>query len=132
MLQARRSRPSQRRPAPLGGFTLLEVLVALAVVAIALLAAMRASGGLQDNAERYHQAVLAQQCAENYLIDQRLSRIFLATGQSQSRCTEANATFTLNVDVQPTPNPNFRRVDVQVQDASGWTAWNVVTIIGNL
>ena len=101
------------------GFTLLEVLVALAVVAIALLAAMRASGGLQDNAERYHQAVLAQQCAENFLIDLRLSRIFLPTGQSQSRCTEANASFTLSVDVQPTPNPNFRRVDVQVLDASG-------------
>ncbi len=114
------------------GFTLLEVLVALAVVAIALLAAMRASGGLQDNAERYHQAVLAQQCAENFLIDLRLSRIFLPTGQSQSRCTEANASFTLSVDVQPTPNPNFRRVDVQVLDASGWAAWNVVTIIGNL
>ncbi len=120
------------RHASTRGFTLLEVLVALAVVAIALLAAMRASGGLQDNAQRYHQAVLAQQCAENFLIDQRLSRIFLPTGQSQSRCTEADANFTLNVDVQPTPNPNFRRVDVQVLDASGWAAWNVVTIIGDL
>ncbi|MDE2130565.1 MAG: type II secretion system minor pseudopilin GspI [Betaproteobacteria bacterium] len=114
------------------GFTLLEVLVALAVVAIALLAAMRASGGLQDNAQRYRQAVLAQQCAENFLVEQRITRDFLPVGQSESICTEAQAGFTLNVDVQPTPNPNFRRVDVQVRDASGWTAWNVVTIIGNL
>ena len=121
---------AQRRQG--GGFTLLEVLVALAVVAIALLAAMRASGGLQDNAQRYHQAVLAQQCAENFLVEQRITRDFLPVGQSESTCTEAQTGFTLNVDVQPTPNPNFRRVDVQVRDASGWTAWNVVTIIGNL
>ena len=121
---------AQRRQG--GGFTLLEVLVALAVVAIALLAAMRASGGLQDNAQRYHQAVLAQQCAENFLVEQRITRDFLPVGQSGFTCTEAQTGFTLNVDVQPTPNPNFRRVDVQVRDASGWTAWNVVTIIGNL
>ena len=121
---------AQRRQG--GGFTLLEVLVALAVVAIALLAAMRASGGLQDNAQRYHQAVLAQQCAENFLVEQRITRDFLPVGQSGSTCTEAQTGFTLNVDVQPTPNPNFRRVDVQVRDASGWTAWDVVTIIGNL
>ena len=121
---------AQRRQG--GGFTLLEVLVALAVVAIALLAAMRASGGLQDNAQRYHQAVLAQQCAENFLVEQRITRDFLPVGQSEPTCTEAQTGFTLNVDVQPTPNPNFRRVDVQVRDASGWTAWNVVTIIGNL
>jgi general secretion pathway protein I len=40
--------------------------------------------------------------------------------------------FTVAVDVMPTPNPNFRRVQVNVLDASGWSAWQVVTIIGNL
>jgi general secretion pathway protein I len=40
--------------------------------------------------------------------------------------------FTVTVDVMPTPNPNFRRVQVEVRDVSGWSAWRVVTIIGNL
>lgn len=114
------------------GFTLLEVLVALAVVAIALLAAMRAAGQVSDDAQRYRQTVLAEQCAQNFLVDQRLGKTFLAIGQSSSGCTQAGVPFTVMVDVMPTPNPNFRRVQVDVRDASGWSAWRVVTIIGNL
>ena len=75
---------------------------------------------------------LAEQCAQNFLVDQRLSKTFLSVGQSTSACTQANVPFTVAVDVMPTPNPNFRRVQVNVLDASGWSAWQVVTIIGNL
>ena len=114
------------------GFTLLEVLVALAIVAIALLAAMRAAGSVSDNPQRYRLTVLAEQCAQDFLVDQRLSKTFLSVGQSTQSCTQANVPFTVAVDVMPTPNPNFRRVQVNVLDASGWSAWQVVTIIGNL
>ena len=47
------------------GFTLIEVLVALAVVAIALGAGVRASAALIDNAERLADVVAAQWCADN-------------------------------------------------------------------
>jgi len=114
------------------GFTLLEVLVALAVVAIALLAAMRAAGNISDDAQRYRLSVLAAQCAENFLVDLRLSKTFLPIGQSTSTCTQAGVPFTVAVEVMPTPNPNFRRVQVQVLDTGGWSAWRVVSIIGNL
>lgn len=126
-MATRRTRRTRR-----AGFTLLEVLVALAVVAIALLAAMRAAGGVGDNARRYRDAVLAEQCAQNFLIEQRLSKSFLSIGTSSSTCVEAGTSFAVEVDVMPTPNPNFRRVQVDVRDADGWSAWRVTTIIGNL
>ncbi len=114
------------------GFTLLEVLVALAVVSIALIAALRASGSLQDNALRLRHAVLAEQCAENFLVEQRLQRAFLGVGTSTSACTEAGDSFTLQATVTPTPNPNFRRLNLDVFTTEGRLAWSVVTIIGNL
>ncbi len=113
------------------GFTLLEVLVALAVVALALVAAMRAAGGVLDGAQRNLASVLARQCAENTLVEQRLLRVMPATGTGQQACSEGGMDFTVNTDVRPTPNPNFRRVALDVRNAAGWTVWSVVTIVGN-
>jgi general secretion pathway protein I len=114
------------------GFTLIEVLVALAVVSIALIAALRASGSVQDNALRFQQSVLADQCGENYLVELRLRRQFLGIGTTTARCTEAEQDFVVQAEVSPTPNPNFRRVNVSVLDLDGHAAWSVTTIIGNL
>jgi type II secretion system protein I len=56
------------------GFTLIEVLVALAIVAVALGAGVRAAGSLTDNAERLQLMSAAQWCAENQLTELRLQR----------------------------------------------------------
>ena len=109
-------RPIRRtgiRRAGLCGFTLLEVLVALAVVAIALLAAMRAAGGVADNAQRYRMTVLAEQCAQNFLVDQRLSKTFLAVGQSTSACTQANVPFTVAVEAALTLSRPYSKVSTE-------------------
>lgn len=96
------------------GFTLLEVLVALGIVAIALLAGMQASQALTRNTERQGARVLAQVCAQNALAQIRLARRLPDVGDSESECNQANLVFTLRLHVQATPNPNFRRVDAQV------------------
>lgn len=105
--------------------------MALAVVALALLAALRAGGGLQDDAQRYRDSVLAEQCAQNYLVEQRLRQSYVGTGVFVQSCTQADRSFTIRADAQPTPNPNFRRIDLSVLDASGWAAWRVVAIAWN-
>lgn len=101
-------------PGPQFGFTLVEVLVALSIVAIALMAGLQASAALTRHAQRQSDMVLAQLCAENALVKTRLSRQMPAIGDSTETCEQAGQRLTVAVAVRPTPNPSFRRVDAQV------------------
>lgn len=110
------------------GFTLIEVLVALAVVAVALAAGVKASGALTRAAERQSAQWLAQLCAENALVQLRLARQLPATGDSSSTCLQAGETMQVRVSVQPTPNPIFRRVDAVVTQPLEGVDVNLLTI----
>jgi general secretion pathway protein I len=96
------------------GFTLIEVLVALGIVAIALMAGLRSTDALTRNATRQSNQWLAQICAENEFSRLRLSRQVPPVGESSVACAQANLNLQVNVSVQVTPNPNFRRVDAKV------------------
>lgn len=97
----------------LRGFTLIEVLVALGIVAVALGAGVRATGAMTRIAERQSDLLLGQLCAENALVQIRLSRQIPAVGENISQCEQAGRTLSLKLSVQPTPNPNFVRVEAQ-------------------
>lgn len=96
------------------GFTLIEVLVALGIVAIALMAGLRATDSLSRNASRQSTQWLAQICAENEFARLRLSRQVPPVGESNTPCTQAGMNLQVNLSVQVTPNPNFRRIDARV------------------
>jgi len=55
------------------GFTLIEVLVALAIVAVTLGAGIKAAGSLTNNTQRLADVTAAQWCADNQLTGLRLS-----------------------------------------------------------
>jgi general secretion pathway protein I len=96
--------------------TLIEVLVALAIVAVTLTAGIKAAGGLTLNAQRMSDLTAAQWCAENQLTAIRLGRIFPPVGDSDFTCQQAARQLPGRMVVRPTPNINFRRVDAQVLD----------------
>ncbi len=98
------------------GFTLIEVLVALGIVAVALAAGVRSTGGLSRNAERQSQLLLAQLCADNALVAVRLSKQMPAVGENSSRCEQAGHNMDVTLSVNPTPNPNFLRVQARVSE----------------
>lgn len=103
-----------RRAAP--GFTLLEVLVALAITAITLAAGSRAAGALIHNAERRDTVMLAQWCAENALIQVRLMASLPPITTTQSQCEQAGRHFRVELVSSATVNPSLRRVDARVLD----------------
>lgn len=100
------------------GFTLIEVLVALAIVAIALLAGVQATSALTNNATRQSDVLLAHLCAENELIKTRLSRQMPGVGDTTTNCNQAGRSLQVTLSVRPTPNPEFRRVDARVSDGA--------------
>ena len=100
------------------GFTLIEVLVALGIVAIALVAGLQATTALTNNAMRQSDVLLAHLCAENELIKVRLSRQMPGVGDSTTACEQAGRSLRVTLSVRPTPNPLFRRVDAQVSDGN--------------
>lgn len=111
------------------GFTLIEVLVALGIVAIALVAGLQATTALTNNALRQSDVLLAHVCAENELVKVRLSRQMPGVGESRVACEQAGRVFDVAVLVAPTPNPSFRRVDAQVLDGAS-PVLRLSTVVG--
>ena len=121
--------PHRRHQRSLHGFTLVEVLVALGIVAIALVAGTQASSALLRNAGRQSDVLLGQICAENELSKARLARQLPSVGDSTVACEQAGQAFDVAVQVRPTPNPQFRRIDAQVLRA-GSSVLSLTTIVG--
>lgn len=111
------------------GFTLIEVMVALTVVAVSLAAGLKAAGALTQNTERLNDITIAQWCADNQLTSLKLNKQYPGVGDSDFKCVELGRTLAGKMVIRPTPNPNFRRVDAQVNDEAGRTVVTVSTIL---
>ena len=101
-----------------GGFTLLEVLVALAIVGTALGASLRAVGSLTQNSTDLRGSLMATWSAENRLSQIRVAGEWPQLGNRNFDCPQGDLALVCQESVFATPNPAFRRVEVSVVDAS--------------
>lgn len=96
------------------GFTLLETLVALAILAIALAAVMRASAASTNHAEAMRLRILADWVAQNRLAQHAARGDFLPVGIQNGEETQAGVRMLWKEEIGVTPNPAFRRIEVSV------------------
>ena len=95
------------------GFTLIEVLVALAISAVGLMAAYRAAGlATQEHGWLRHRT-LASWVAQNQLADAQTTPQ-TALNQTAGNATQAGETYRWTQQVENTFSPRFRRVTVKV------------------
>ena len=94
------------------------MLVALAIVAVALTAGMRALAQSADGAGTLKARTLALWVAQNRLAAAEFARELPAAGRRSGEASQAGVTFVWRETVAGTPNPVFRRIEVEVAEAS--------------
>ena len=112
------------------GFTLIEVLVALVIVAITLGAGIKAAGALTNNTQRLADMSAGQWCADNHLTGLRLKGLTPPIGESEFSCVELGLTYRGRLVVRPLDsNPNFVTLDAQVADDAGSPILHLLTMM---
>lgn len=96
------------------GFTLLEVLIALAVVALALLALTRTAMLQVADFDALRERTWAGWVAANVLAQTRLAGPVPATGRSDGKTELAARAWRWTREVRATPDADVRRIDIQV------------------
>jgi len=120
-----------RRPSNVSsGFTLLEVLVALVIIALALGAATRASHMATDSTLIMKQRLMGGWVAENRLAELRTTT-WPELGEKTGNVTQGGMQFTWRQTVATSPNPAFRRVEVKVYAGQN-TEYAAATLVGYL
>ncbi|MFA7505210.1 MAG: type II secretion system minor pseudopilin GspI [Burkholderiaceae bacterium] len=101
------------------GFTLIEVLVALTITAIALMAALRATAVLRNSSNDLRARTVAQWSAENRLGEIRIAGLFPTLGVRRFDCSQGYVVLQCVEDVKATQSPFFRQVELSVLDQNG-------------
>ncbi len=96
------------------GFTLLEVLVALAILALALSAAIRAAGSYAGNQAYLQERTLAHWVARNALTELQLEPRWPGIGRRSGDARMAGQQFEWRADIAQSPDEDLRRVEVSV------------------
>ena len=101
------------------GFTLIEVLIALAILALSIGAAMRASSAALVNSADLRDRTMARWVARNELARLQTMQSLPALGSQSGDAAQGKVAFSWSAVVEATPNPNFRKVEVTVRRQDG-------------
>jgi general secretion pathway protein I len=112
-------RCSREARADQAGFSLLEILVALTIIAIALAACVRAAGQIATGQAQLRERALALLSAENTLADLRVQQVFPPLGRSSVPCPQGPLTLVCERVVERTANRDLRQVTVRVTAGDG-------------
>jgi general secretion pathway protein I len=112
------------------GFTLIEVLVALVIVAVGVGALASALVSAASGTERLRSRTLAEWVATNRIIETRLAAEFPPIGRSEGESVQGNRRWLWQQEIERTALDGVVQIAVSVRDAeSPDTAW-LVTLRG--
>jgi general secretion pathway protein I len=116
---ARRATNVCRNAPRTAGFTLIEVVVALAVLAVAMSAVMRVISQSIDIAAEMRSRTVALWVAQDRLTNHRLTRNWPALETKDDKATMLGLEWRVREQVSTTQVPEMRRIDIEVRAAGG-------------
>ncbi|MGN8277887.1 type II secretion system minor pseudopilin GspI [Pseudomonas sp. SMN5] len=106
-----------QRPGPQTGFTLIEVLVALAIIAVAMSAAVRVATVMTQSNGLLRDKSIALLTARSQLAQLRLEGRF-APGSKTFECDQGRLQLRCEQTLRPAQNGRMLRVELSVSDRS--------------
>ena len=98
------------------GFTLLEVLVALAIAAVGLAAVSKAMIQNVEVADRLGQKMIGTWVASNYLSELQIEREYLSGGSTRENTEMGGRDWEIEAEFSATGDNQIVRVDVSVYE----------------
>ena len=99
------------------GFTLIEVLVGMTIIAVTLAAANRSAMRAIEISSELKSRIVADLIAQNRLEMHKAKRDWLTPGKLSGVETQAGIQMIWKETVTATPNPAFRKIVVEVSKA---------------
>ena len=96
------------------GFTLIEVLVALVIVALSLTALAASMSQMRDAATTMRDRTYASWIAQNKIVEMRLANVIPEVATTSGELEYGNATWEWRAVVSETGIENFMRIDVSI------------------
>lgn len=116
---ARFTRSHRRLPAPpdapAPGFALIEVLIALFVIAVALAAVLAAMGTAIDNSSTLRDRTVALWAAQERAVQLQVQRAWPAIDTTEGTVEMAGREWRWRERVSTTEVPEIRRVDIEIR-----------------
>jgi len=97
-----------------GGFTLIEVMVSLAIIGISLLALTEVMGNMIDNSNAMREKTYASWIAQNKIAEFHLANVIPEVSTTSGEIDFANSTWYWRAVVSESGVENLYRVDVTV------------------
>lgn len=97
---------------------MLEVLVAMVIISISLLAAIKVVSSVTDSAIYLQDKTIAQWVAMNKVVEMRLAKKLPKEGKSNGEDEMAGRSWRWDILVKNTAYPKLREVEVGVKPAS--------------
>jgi general secretion pathway protein I len=114
----------------MGGFTLIEVAVALIVVSLGMLAVIETVGGTARNSSYMRDKTVAHWVAMNKLTETRLLPSAPAIDKSSDEVEMGGREWRWTMEVKQTPVESIRRIDISVRPAEAPETSSMASVSG--